>query len=119
MFTLLLLNAAATIAGLDIQTVYALIAAAVWGVVYGVRRLLPGLWAFVTRCNPKFEMLPAMVLSALSTAAVTDWHGILGALQQVAIGLLLSLIPIGFHHVAKEAPGPYRGQVGGGKPAGT
>jgi hypothetical protein len=93
-------------------TPWALLTAACWGAVYGVRRWAPGVWARLEAFGPEatpaarvFQALPSIMAGALVGVALTggDYHQ---AWKGAASGALAPLI----HHVMKS----YRGAVGRG-----
>ena len=95
---------------LDPKIVYLAVAGLTWLIVWAWRRYLPKVWDAVTKKGPVLQQLPAIVLSALMSAAPAIGKPLAQAVQDVLISTVLGwLTASGFHFALKEAPVPYDG----------
>lgn len=94
---------------------YGVVAGLTFLLVWAWRRFFPNAWVFVTKKSPNLQQLPALVFSALLSAApAIGVKSIWEVVQQVLIGMFASGIgSMGIHTAMKEATFlPYQG----GKP---
>jgi hypothetical protein len=96
---------------LDPKVVYLVVAGLTWLLVWAWRKFLPGLWDAVTKKGAALQQLPALILSALLSAAPALGKPLWEAVQQVVIGTVLGWIgSTGFHVIVKDNPAvPYDG----------
>jgi hypothetical protein len=84
---------------------YMAAAGVVFVIVWAWRRFARASWDFVTRENPRIQMLPALVLSGLISAAPAIGQDFWNALVEILEGVLFSgVAPIIAHHVMKAVP---------------
>jgi len=98
------------IRSLDPKLFYALVAGLTWLVLYVWRRISIASWDAVTKKSPALQQLPALVLSALMSAAPAIGKGVGDVVQQVLLGVLFggggaALL----HNLPAASPLPYTG----------
>jgi len=97
----------------DPRVFYLLVSGAVFGVIWLWRRISIASWDAVTRGRPMIQQLPALVLSALMSAAPAVGKDFWSVVSDTILGVVFSGGgAILAHHLLKAAPVPYQG----GKP---
>lgn len=90
---------------------YVGISALVGGLIYGWRKVSIRSWDWVTRNSPTVQQLPALVLSALLSAAPAVGKPLGALVVQTILGALAGALPaIAGHTILKAIPWiPYQG----------